>query len=429
MPEDTTDWAAVQELFEAALEQPFDERERWLRAAVEDALLRSEVLSLLVAHEGEGRLDRIAGALGSLADQESERAPPEPALEGGSSIGPYVVIRPVAYGGMGRVYLVRRADGDGAEVALKLLRRDADSEGVRRRFTLERDVLAQIRHPNIADLLDHGVTEAGLPYLVLEYVDGQRIDRHCDQARLTVAERLELFLAVCEAVEHAHAQHVVHRDLKPDNILVSSSGQVKLLDFGIAKILEGATFPRPAKRTTTGVYLLTPDSASPEQLVGGEVTQASDIYQLGLLLYQLLSGYLPSVVARIPSGMPGGGEEWASITPPSVALEDGRGPVVSAASALSRGMTPEQAAELRGGPLDDLVATIRGTLDSITLGALAENPGERTTSAAELAESVRDYLASAERGPGVRTNSAALAIGLVGAVVLTVLLAGWLLLL
>lgn len=427
MPEDATDWAAVQELFATALEQPADERRRWLGAAVDDAALRSEVLSLLDAHEGEGRLDGIAGALRSLGDEEADDPSSEPAMQSGASIGPYIVIRPVAYGGMGRVYLVRRAEGDGAEVALKILRSDADSEGVRRRFTLERDVLARIRHPNIPDLLDHGVTEAGLPYLVQEYVDGQRIDRHCDEARLTLPGRLELFVAVCEAVEHAHGHHVVHRDLKPDNILVSSSGQVKLLDFGIAKILDRAAFPRPSKRTTTGVYLLTPDSASPEQLVGGEITEASDIYQLGLLLYQLLSGRLPSVAARIPSRMPGGGEEWGPMTPPSVALARGRGPGVSAASHLTRGMTPEQAAESRGGALDDLVATIRGRLDSITLGALAEDPGERTTSAGDLAESVRDYLAGGTEGAGTPTWSASRAIGLVSIVVLTVLVAGWLL--
>src|SRR5207244_7439521 len=211
----------------------------------------------------------------------------------------YVIIREIGQGGMGTVYLAARADGYfEKQVAIKLLKRGVANKEVLRRFRSEREVLARLDHPNIARLIDGGTTEDGLPYFVLEYVEGQTITRDCDQHKLNTMERLKLFRNVCAAVQFAHQNLIVHRDLKPSNIIVTEDGTPKLLDFGIAKLLSGAT---SVEATATIGRVLTPEYASPEELRGLSVTTSSDVYSLGVVLYELLSGHRPfNFESRLP---------------------------------------------------------------------------------------------------------------------------------
>src|SRR5690606_15593938 len=201
-------------------------------------------------------------------------------------IGPYRLVQRIGEGGMGTVYRAARADGQFEhEVALKLIHRNADTAERQRRFLTERQILARLHHPHIARLYDGGVTDEGAPYFAMEYVEGQPIDAYCDTQRLPVEARLDLFTQVCDAVQYAHRNLVVHRDLKPGNILVTQHGRVKLLDFGIAKLLDD-----DADFTTQTAMPMTPAYASPEQMGGGTITTASDVYQLGVVLYELLTG-------------------------------------------------------------------------------------------------------------------------------------------
>ena len=211
----------------------------------------------------------------------------------GTQVGPYLLTELVGRGGMGEVYRASRADLEyRQEVAVKLIRAERSTDQVVRRFQLERQVLARLDHPSIATLLDAGVTDEGQPYLVMQYVDGLPITQYADRHRLGIRERLGLFRKVIDAVQFAHANLVVHRDLKPSNILVSPSGQPRLLDFGIAKLLN-PTDLGPGDTTTTDLELLTPEYASPEQFLGHPVTTATDVYGLGVLLYELLTGTRP----------------------------------------------------------------------------------------------------------------------------------------
>src|SRR5829696_10380540 len=229
-------------------------------------------------------------------------APPD-----GAIVGPYRVVRELGRGGMGAVYLAERADGQfEQQVALKLIKRGMDSEEIHRRFLAERQILARLSHPNIARLLDGGVSADGRPYFAMEYVDGAPITAHCDERRLTIDERLRLFRGVCSAVGYAHQSLVVHRDLKPSNILVTSDGTVKLLDFGVAKLLRRGPGQETGV-TRTGVRVMTPEYAAPEQVLGARVTTATDVYALGAVLYELLTGrrahrfrkHTPAEVARV----------------------------------------------------------------------------------------------------------------------------------
>src|SRR5690606_25102516 len=215
------------------------------------------------------------------------------ALAPGVRVGAYRIVHEIGRGGMGVVYLAERADEEFEKrVALKVVKRGMDTDEVLRRFRHERQILASLEHPNIARLLDGGATSDGRPYLVMEHVEGEPIDAYCDRRRLGIRERLELFRAVCDAVQHAHQRLVVHRDIKPSNILVTAAGEPKLLDFGIAKLLDDSS-PDATPHTRTGLRLLTPEYASPEQVRGAPVTTASDVYALGIVLYRLLSGRPP----------------------------------------------------------------------------------------------------------------------------------------
>jgi serine/threonine protein kinase/tetratricopeptide (TPR) repeat protein len=296
------EWRRIKDIAGDALAEPEVTRFSYVAARCgADDILRGEVLALLESTANASHLfeePALTSAGAALVLEEVEKQDPSMI---GRRIGAYRLIAELGRGGMGAAYLAERADDAYKKrVAVKLIKRGMDTDAILRRFRHERQILANLNHPNIATLLDGGTTDDGLPYFVMEYVDGLPIDEFCDSKRLTLVERLRMFQGVCDAVQYAHANRVVHRDLKPSNILVTSSGTPKLLDFGIAKALDvrssGETEPTLAGR------VLTPQFASPEQIRGLTVDAASDIYSLGLVLYMLVAGRLPySVAGRSPA--------------------------------------------------------------------------------------------------------------------------------
>ena len=279
---DPDHWPALGPLLDKAFELTADEREVWLRQVRAESPHLAGPLTALLAAESK------ADERGFLAERQASTL-------AGTVLGHYTLVRPLGYGGMGSVWLAQRTDGRfEGDAAVKLMNLSLMSETGQARFRREGTALARLTHPAIARLLDAGVASTGQPYLVLEYVDGQRIDAHADSANLSLRARIELLLQVLDAVGHAHANLIVHRDLKPSNILVTADGRVKLLDFGIAKLLQREGDEAPSALTSDGVNALTPDYASPEQIRGEPVTTATDVYALGVLLYLLLSGRHPT---------------------------------------------------------------------------------------------------------------------------------------
>jgi serine/threonine protein kinase len=280
-------WKQVREILEAVVHLPPAERETYLqKVCLNDSELRSEIESLMQSHEQAGNVFLENPAVDLKAVLE------EPDTESswiGRLIGVYRIAEQIGHGGMGEVYRAVRADGQyEKEVAIKLVRAGHGSSELFQRFLHERQILASLDHPNIARLYDGGTTEDGVPYLVMELIEGTPIDLYCDQYDLAVNDRLKLFTQVCAAVQYAHQRLVIHRDIKPGNILVTKDGIPKLLDFGIAKFLD------PAHGTeTTMVRPMTPEYASPEQIRGESITTATDVYSLGVVLYKLLTGQSP----------------------------------------------------------------------------------------------------------------------------------------
>jgi serine/threonine-protein kinase len=364
-------WERLQSLFSAAIERGAEERGSFLAsAAADDPWLRREVEAMIVAHEQETGLHLER----RLLEEGGPLVPPR--FAPGARVGPYRLVELIGRGGMAEVYLAERDDDQYRQrVALKLIRRGLESAEVVERFRLERQVLAVLVHPNIARLLDGGVTGDGLPYLVMEYVVGRRITTFCAERRLDLGGRLDLFEAVCRAVEHAHRNLIVHRDLKPSNILVAADGAVRLLDFGIAKLLVEGDGPAAGGATRTGARLLTPDYASPEQLSGGAITTATDVYTLGLLLFEMLTGARP---------FPDAGLDEAALServPPRP-------------SSVLRGTGDdriERHADGFGLSVEALRRRLRGDLDNIVLRALRQEPERRYGSVGQLAEDVRRH--------------------------------------
>lgn len=377
-------WQRLRAAFDAVVElAPAEQVARLSALLPDDASLRAEVAALLEASREAG--DRFDQAP-ALPD-EMEAAEATPSLVG-RTLGPYRVTRRVAQGGMGAVYEAERVDGQVTQrVAIKSVWRGADSDVLTRRFRSERQILAGLRHPNIAQFLDAGATAEGMPYLVMEFVDGLPIDQHCDARRLTITQRLDLFLAVGAAVAHAHRHLVIHRDLKPSNVMVTPDGQVKLLDFGVAKLLDD---PRE-QGTLTGAGLspFTAAYAAPEQVTGDHVSTATDVYALGALLTVLLAGRAPLDVSELTPG-----ELLTTIRdrpaqPPSelarIASKDeshpGRSPS-DATLAAARGFTDAR----------QLARALSGELDAITLMALRKEPARRYATVDAMAEDVRRFL-------------------------------------
>ncbi|MDQ1349638.1 MAG: eukaryotic-like serine/threonine-protein kinase [Acidobacteriota bacterium] len=343
--------------------------------ADEDLPLRSRLeAALAAAGEEEGMLARPATEIWSpLLTGE---LPPRSAMPPGTRLGAWEIEGELGRGGMGTIYAVRRADGSYDQpAALKLLAASADEPSTRLRFLQERQILARLEHPAIARLLDGGVAPDGRPWLALERVDGLPITTFADTKRLAVEERLHLFLAVLGAVDFAHRNLVVHRDLKPSNILVSASGEVKLLDFGIAKLLDATTEESVSTRTLHGAPL-TPQYAAPEQVTGGVVTTATDVYGLGLVLYELLCGARPY---RVEGGS-------ALALERSIVASDAKPPSSAARNA-------DQAAARRSTSAERLVRRLAGDLDAIVGKAIAKLPAERYASADALRRDLENHLA------------------------------------
>jgi serine/threonine protein kinase len=283
---------SVTKVLRSALDLPGDAREAFLaETCAEDPALRAEVEALLSAHDQGAKPGKPLDITAAAAEPERNDHP-ESMI--GRHCGPYRLEHQIGQGGMGTVYLAVRDDQEfQKKVAVKLVKSGMNSLEIIRRFRNERQIMASLDHPNIAKLLDGGSTEEGLPYFVMDYVNGIPIDAYCDQHKLPTIYRLKLFLTVCAAVHAAHQNLIVHRDLKPTNILVTNDGTPKLLDFGIAKLLGEGPLAAAAVTTAADARPMTPAYASPEQIRGEPVTTASDVYSLGLLLYQLLTGHSP----------------------------------------------------------------------------------------------------------------------------------------
>jgi serine/threonine-protein kinase len=365
-------WPRLSPLLDRALDQPPAARTELLATVrAEDPTLAAALEQLLAEHQ------RVLGS-------DFLEAPPlgdQPPSLAGQSVGGYTLVRPLGMGGMGTVWLARRSDGRfEGQAAVKFVNLALWDRTGHERFRREGTLLARLSHPHIARLLDAGVSGSGQPFLVLEYVEGTRIDLYAAEHRLDVGARLALFLQVADAVAHAHANLVVHRDLKPSNVLVDAQGQVKLLDFGIATLLEGGATSVP---TVTLGGALTPEYAAPEQATGGPVTTATDVYALGVLLYQLLVGRHPTA----PAGEAGHAAVLAALStqepprPSEVARRLGGEDAAAALILEQRATTPER-----------LRRACRGDLDTIVSRALKKAPGERYQNVAAFADDVRRHL-------------------------------------
>lgn len=375
-------WRAVTALFDKAIGLPPVHRDAFLISACGvDTELLAEVRSLLDVHTDDPEyLEASAWA------QHGEVI--EEAIEGQNveeRVGNYRLLRKIGSGGMGSVYLAERDDDEfRKQVAIKFIRGSAMRENAVKRFRRERQILARLEHPGIARLLDGGTTSRGTPYFVMEYVEGKLLLDYCDEMGMGVRARLELFLKVCEAVEYAHERLIVHRDLKASNILVDTAGQPKLLDFGIAKVLE----PDEAGQLTltqTGMRQFTPDYASPEQIRGDQVTTATDVYSLGVLLYELLTGRRP---LRFQNASP---VDILNVLLETIPVRPSA--IVSKTEEIGgKTVRPELIVWNRRTDLRTLVRNLSGDLDNIVLKALAKRPEDRYGTAAALALDLHAFL-------------------------------------
>ncbi len=303
-------------------------------------------------------------------------------------VGNYKITKELGRGGMGQVYLAVRDDGTFSQrVAIKIVKRGMETDEITRRFELERRVLAALNHPNIARIFDGGITEDGRAYFIMEYVEGMPLDKHCDSRRLTTEQRLDMFRQVCAAVHYAHQNLIVHRDIKPSNIIVTNDGVPKLMDFGIAKLLNPGLIAEAI--TSEGLRLMTPEYASPEQVRGEAISTASDIYSLGVLLYELLTGHRPY---RIKSRLQAEIERIIceeEPSQPSTAIE--RTEQVPTAAGTQT-ITPESVSQTRDGKPDRLRKKLAGDVDNIVLMAMRKEPRRRYPSAEALSEDITRHL-------------------------------------
>jgi serine/threonine-protein kinase len=365
-------WATVSKLFDEALELEASARTAWLeRITATDPQLALVLRKLLAAHVRDAASDPLQNL--PPLDPPASHTSDDRDVAIGSRVGPYRLKRVIGQGGMAEVWLAERADGAfERDVALKLPRISLLRRDLAERFEHERDILARLEHPHIARFYDAGVTAGGLPYLAMEYVDGRPLTGWCNERGLTLRRRLALFAQVLEAVQFAHANLVIHRDLKPSNVLVTADAQARLLDFGIAKLLADGGSTHETHLTRFAGRALTPDYASPEQIKGEPLTIASDIYSLGVVLYELLTGSLPYRI-RVRS--------VAQLEEAIIHAEPTR---------PSRVLTAE-AAPARGVSERRLARALRGDLDTIVLKALAKKPADRYATVAELAEDLQRF--------------------------------------
>ncbi len=436
-------WQKVEEIFQAAVELNPEDRERYLcEACNDDITLKRDVESRLFRHDSgaitgdpvfkyeipvsdpavPSAMSVLPAAAGFWGGDEAEDE--DPLL--GRRLGAYQIQRQIGRGGMGAVYEAVRADKEFTKrVAIKLVKRGMDTDFILRRFRKERQILAALDHPHIALLLDGGTTHDGLPFFVMEFIEGQPLYRYSDAYQLNITERLKLFRAICDAVHYAHQKQVVHRDIKPSNVLVSAEGVPKLLDFGIAKLLDpnlaGDITHDP---TATSMRLMTPEYASPEQVQGDLTTPSTDVYSLGVLLYELLTGHrpyrlrnrAPHEIARVIC------EEAPAPLSIVIARPDD---LLTTAPSGDPATALQQLYAARRSTLESLRREFTGDLDEIVMRALRKDPAYRYQTAEQLRDDISCYLEgrplsdlpdapfvssfSAERRetaePGVRENS------------------------
>jgi serine/threonine protein kinase len=377
-------WDQVKELFALALERDPEERSNFLRqACAGDDSLRTEIESLLSSFDGATTFLEDCPAADLLSAQSRVMT--------GRRIGAYRIIREIGQGGMAVVYLGERDDQNyRKQVAIKMVKPGIDTEQVLHRFRNERQTLAALDHSNIVKLLDGGSSEDGSPYLVMEYVEGLPIDQYCDLNKLSIDDRLRLFREVCSAVQYAHEKLVIHRDLKPGNILIAKGGVPRLLDFGIAKLLNPECFQTPLV-TRTDWRPMTPEYASPEQIRGHAITTATDVYSLGVLLFDLLTGHRPYRSA---------GQSLLELerlvceTEPEKpsAVINRKEEKVSRDDEARTAITPESVSNQRGLQPAELQRRLRGDLDTIVMKALEKDPSRRYATASELSADIGRYL-------------------------------------
>ncbi|MEL7447868.1 MAG: serine/threonine-protein kinase [Pseudomonadota bacterium] len=364
-------WENLQQLFHQALDLPEDERASFVaQACGEDAELLSELQAMLAGEKASA--NALTGVIAGVAQDAADASLNTRA---GQRLGAYRILEKIAQGGMGAVYSAERADDAFQQkVAVKILASGLPGDEAARRFLAERQILASLNHPNIARLLDGGTTPDDLPYLVMEYIEGEDIVTWCNSLRLSLRERLALFCDICAAIQFAHRNLIVHRDVKPSNIMVTADGVPKLLDFGIAKLLDpdktGAM-----QLTKANQRMMTPEFASPEQVKGEPMTTATDVYSLGVLLYVMLAGRTPFEISKTgPLELPKAICEQTP-TKPSSAIRGDR-----------------DAARERKGTPDKIVRQLRGDLDTIVLTAIRKQPDRRYATVAALADDVRRHL-------------------------------------
>jgi eukaryotic-like serine/threonine-protein kinase len=357
----SNDWPAISRWLDEGLALEPDQRSAWLAALAEPDSVKQKLRDLLLAGAGV-ETDDFLGTLPKLSLGPAATSPREDAATAGAVIGPYRLIRELGVGGMGLVWLAERVDGGlKRPVALKLPHLNW-SRGLAERMSRERDILASLDHPNIARLYDAGLDEHGRPYLALEYVEGEAIDAYCERRSMSVADRLRLVLQVARAVAHAHARLVVHRDLKPANILVTEQGEVRLLDFGVAKLMEG-TLTQDTQLTQQGGHAMTPGYASPEQIRGEPLGTASDVYSLGVVTYRLLAGVSPYTLKR----------QSAAALEDAIASID---PPLASVACADKAVAKE----------------LKGDIDAVLNKALKKNPAERYASVDALIADIENHL-------------------------------------
>jgi serine/threonine protein kinase len=365
------EWQVLSPYLDRALAMTDEERSEWLSSLGErDPALAAQLAELLSEH-------RVLAQEGFRENRQF--AVPNATGLAGQTLGPYTLISQIGQGGMGSVWLARRSDGRfERQAAVKFVNIALAGRATEERFKREGSILGRLTHPHIADLLDAGVSSDGQPYLILEYVDGEAIDQYCDEHKVDVEARVRLFLDVLAAVAHAHANLIVHRDIKPSNVLVTTGGEVKLLDFGIAKLLEDEGSSASATQLTLeGGGALTPQFAAPEQVTGGAVTTATDVYALAVLLYLLLTGQHPA----------GPGPHSPAHLVKAITETEPLRPSDTTSSANA-----ESIAEKRATTADKLHRLLRGDLDTIIVKALKKNPQERYASVTGFADDLQRYL-------------------------------------
>lgn len=385
---DQKDWKKISRIIDLALTMPVESRTTYLQNLCEDNPDMQEEIEELLSHldqsEGllEHHLEKNEALLEEFATQLEKSAPKVDYSLEGRKIGKWKLAEMLGHGGMGSVYKAKRIDSEIRQIgALKVMHQNLKTPDNVQRFKLEQQILAGLNHPNIASRLDGGITHDGLPYLVMEYVEGMPILNYCDSKNLTIKKRIQLFIQVCEAVQYAHKNLIVHRDLKPENIWVTNEGHIKILDFGIAKLLDPDIYDFSAIETRKGASLMSLESAAPEQVSGAGITTSTDLYALGILLYKLLAGIHPFDFKD---------KRYRSIMQ---MIQEDDPPVPSQRiSKLADDNLISEIAESRMTTPSDLIRRLKGDLDAIISKTLRKESDARYNSAGQLIEDIRSYL-------------------------------------